>query len=439
MDTVDFPTWFGIGSYGGWVTTILAAVSIATYASRRHRGTPLQLARSILVPLLASCFMLAAVWWNQSRLDLYGPTLSAGEITFWLCWTAWWGWGVPLGMLIGYLLLAPPQPVPVRAGPHGTYPPGKDRLADPGRQVEPLGAGRPWGRLIHLDGHLAERSLPLSRQLTLLGRELDNDIVLDDERASRHHAELRWDNGRVQVLDYGSMNGTLINGQAARGQVPLRSGDVLQFGSRTYRVEFLTSGALAHLPYFRDEPTHKVPRVPSQPRPATPPLVLVGLTGVAVGIRWQLSDPVMIIGREVERPIALPDPSVSRPHAQIMRQPAGYFISDLDSSNGTLLNGEPLTAPTLLSAGDVLRIGVVELRCEIATTAVPPTIPLDSQLRAQAEAGSDSGVDREYAAPFETSSSTLVFSQQPLAADEQTRSPVPQLTPLHLRPPDPSS
>src|SRR5262249_34967649 len=214
-----------------------------------------------------------------------------------------------------------------------------------------------------LDGQIAERSVPLTLQVTLLGREQDNDIVLDDERTSRHHAELRWDNGHVQLLDYGSMNGTLINGQAARGPVPLRSGDMLRFGSQTYRIEFLTSGALARLPHFRDEPTHKVPRPPSQPRPATPPLVLVGLSGVVEGVRWQLSEPVMIIGRDAERQIALPDPLVSHSHAQIIRQLAGYFISDLDSSNGTLLNGEPLVAPTLLSPGDVLQIGSVELRC----------------------------------------------------------------------------
>src|SRR5262245_9785501 len=315
MSSLDFPTWFGLGSYGGLATTILAAVGISTYASRRHRGTPLQLARSILVPLFASCFMLASVWWNQGRLNFYGPTLSSGEVTFWLCWTALWGWGVPLGMLAGYLLLAPPQPAPARASHHGTYPPGKVRLTDPGRQVEPLGVTRPWGRLVHFDGQLAERSLPLTLQVTLLGRELDNDIVLDDERTSRHHAELRWDNGHVQLLDYGSMNGTLINGQAARGPVPLKSGDMLRLGSQTYRIEFLTSGALARLPHFRDEPTHKVPRPPSQPRPATPPLVLVGLSGVVEGVRWQLSDPVMIIGRDAERQIALPDPLVSHNHA----------------------------------------------------------------------------------------------------------------------------
>jgi len=98
----------------------------------------------------------------------------------------------------------------------------------------------------------------------------------------------------------------------------------------------------------------------------------------------------MLIGRDAEHQIVLPDPSVSRTHAQIVRQPAGYFISDLDSSNGTLLNGERLSAPMPLAPGDILCVGIVELRCEVAVTAVPPTVPLDGHMLKQAL--SDTGV-----------------------------------------------
>jgi predicted component of type VI protein secretion system len=88
---------------------------------------------------------------------------------------------------------------------------------------------------------------------------------------------------------------------------------------------------------------------------------------------------------------------VSRQHAQIVRQRAGYYISDVGSSNGTLLNGVPLIAPTLLAQGDVLRLGTIELRCEAAaepTDALadnsgwmaPPTqAMLGSQLRPNKE------------------------------------------------------
>src|SRR5262249_55179836 len=163
-----------------------------------------------------------------------------------------------------------------------------------------------------------------------------------------------------------------------------------------------------------------------QPRPATPPLVLVGLSGVVEGVRWQLSEPVMIIGRDAERQIALPDPLVSHSHAQIIRQLAGYFISDLDSSNGTLLNGEPLVAPTLLSPGDVLQIGSVELRCEVAATAVPPTVPLHDHLRALAETTTSAERAGKYAAPLEAfaPSAPLPHAQSSLS-EERGRSSTP--------------
>src|SRR5262249_23127254 len=159
--------------------------------------------------------------------------------------------------------------------------------------------------------------------------------------------------------------------------------------------------------------------------------------GVVEGVRWQLSDPVMIIGRDAERQIALPDPLVSHNHAQIIRQPAGYFISDLDSSNGTLLNGEPLIAPTLLSPGHVLQIGAVALRCEVVTTAVPPTVPLEDHLRAQVVTANSAESVSEYAAPFEAfATSAPLPHAQMSAAEEQIHSPAPRLMPHRLRPSD---
>ncbi|HEX8727926.1 MAG TPA: FHA domain-containing protein, partial [Ktedonobacterales bacterium] len=49
---------------------------------------------------------------------------------------------------------------------------------------------------------------------------------------------------------------------------------------------------------------------------------------------------------------------------QIARQPAGYFVADLQSSNGVTVNGGRLTAPTQIFAGDVIGLGDALLRCE---------------------------------------------------------------------------
>lgn len=377
MGNLDFPLWFGLGSYGGLIIGLLAASAIAAHALIRKRGTSRQLAHCVLVCLAAACLSFVPIWWNQNQLDLYGPSLPPREVLLVLAWTALCGWVVPLGMLVGYTVLAKPQPIGVLV-PRSRVSAGDlpSSLDDPARQVEPLGANRAWGQLVPLTETGAGQPITLTRQLTLLGREYDNDVVVDDERTSRHHAELRWEQGRVRLLDRGSMNGAFVNRQPARGATPLASGDVIELGAQRYRVELfpVLAGDTDGLADTRKMASAR--RLAAQR--AASALVLVGERG-AKGRRWEVSQSLATIGRDVERQICLPDASVSRQHAQIVRQQAGYYLADLQSSNGVYVNDEPLTEPRLLHAGDVIRIGEVVLRCEAAGDGMPaaaPTHPL---------------------------------------------------------------
>ena len=59
-----------------------------------------------------------------------------------------------------------------------------------------------------------------------------------------------------------------------------------------------------------------------------------------------------------------PDPAdqkTSRHHAMLQRQGVVYQISDLNSGNGTYVNGKRITEPTLLKNGDILQIGDTKL------------------------------------------------------------------------------
>ncbi|HEV2237058.1 MAG TPA: FHA domain-containing protein, partial [Ktedonobacterales bacterium] len=352
-----------------------------------HRGTHRAHARALVYCLLACALTLAPLAWGRRRFDVLGPTLSPWEIAFWLAWTALAGWSAPLGLGLAYVLRAGPRPVtasvPVPAAVrHVTNSSQPAAPNDPGRHIEPLGAGVAWGNLVPVIGIFAERTLALTRQTTILGRESDCDIVVPDDRASRYHAELRWDHGVASLVDRGSTNGTRVNGQRVIGQALLRDGDVLAIGAHHYRFQLVQvepseptdllgeSGGLA---------TSKVPGVAgaSGSRPSrTSPIIVVAETGAARGRHWELRGQISVIGRGSEYAVNLPDTSVSRPHAQLIWQGNDVYAQDLDSANGTRLNGTPLAAPARLREGDLLRVGEVTLRCVALGAATEDTLPV---------------------------------------------------------------
>ncbi len=73
--------------------------------------------------------------------------------------------------------------------------------------------------------------------------------------------------------------------------------------------------------------------------------------------RFPLSGTRVTIGRSRESDIFLPDQWLSRNHAAIEQRPEGYFVNDLSSKNGTLLNGEPLQQWQRLRPGDIITLG----------------------------------------------------------------------------------
>ncbi|HEY7513746.1 MAG TPA: SpoIIE family protein phosphatase, partial [Vicinamibacteria bacterium] len=73
--------------------------------------------------------------------------------------------------------------------------------------------------------------------------------------------------------------------------------------------------------------------------------------------RYPLGRNRVTIGRSRESDIFLPDQWLSRHHAAIEERPDGYWVSDLKSKNGTLLNGEPIRDWKKLRAGDVITLG----------------------------------------------------------------------------------
>ncbi|HEY7349723.1 MAG TPA: FHA domain-containing protein [Ktedonobacterales bacterium] len=374
MITANFPMWFRAGCYGGLGCSLLVAAGVATYALARRRGTPRQLAGAMLGCLAAAVCILPAIIWSQTRLDLQGPALSVSEVLLWLAWVAVIGWMLPLGISAGFLLLAPPfDPRQLRlrqASRAVRILPVSESLEE--RQREPLGPGVTWGVLVHLDGPYLQRRVALSRQVILLGRERDNDILLETDLASRYHAELRLDRGRAYLMDRGSMNGTSVNGQKIWGLAPLQDGDLLEIGGQRFRYEDplrqMRQNARPASQQEQDGGAHdgETLALPAlRPQPAQPEisggrLLLSG--GPGAGQVFQLNKAVITIGRSSECDVFIPDASISRQHAQILRQETGWYVQDLGSRNGAALNGQRLSSPQRLVDGDTLTIGNIPLR-----------------------------------------------------------------------------
>jgi pSer/pThr/pTyr-binding forkhead associated (FHA) protein len=79
------------------------------------------------------------------------------------------------------------------------------------------------------------RVIAIAQPQFLIGRGSDCDLRLLGTDISRHHCLLRLSAHEVVLMDLGSQNGTLCNGQRVRSQIELKSGDVLQVG--TCRLE----------------------------------------------------------------------------------------------------------------------------------------------------------------------------------------------------------
>lgn len=81
--------------------------------------------------------------------------------------------------------------------------------------------------------------------------------------------------------------------------------------------------------------------------------------------------PVTSIGRASGNTVVLTDDYVSNEHALLMLRGQQWWLEDLNSRNGTYLNGVPLQEPTIVSPGDLLTIGRTELKVEpVSTLAV---------------------------------------------------------------------
>ena len=89
---------------------------------------------------------------------------------------------------------------------------------------------------------------------------------------------------------------------------------------------------------------------------------LIQYNGANLGKRIQLNEQRIVVGRTPESHLFVMEASISRQHAAISSNAAGFEIEDLGSSNGTFVNDVKVTGRTLLKDGDMIRLGTILFR-----------------------------------------------------------------------------
>jgi len=196
-----------------------------------------------------------------------------------------------------------------------------------------------------------EERLLFPEQNIQIGRASENDIVLADSKVSRNHAELAWNGTGFTLRDLSSANGTFVNAQRLVNNTRLlHDGD-----------EIHLSKVLIYYEIVRSESTEPVPTTIKTTEPlGQSGSFLVVSGGPDLGQQYPLWGDVITIGRasrEATWEIRLTDRAVSRPHARLEHRDDGFYLVDLDSANGTLLNGIPVQAPAVLKDGDEISVG----------------------------------------------------------------------------------
>ncbi len=213
----------------------------------------------------------------------------------------------------------------------------------------------------------ASRTVELGDEAVSLGRTPDNTIPVDDIGASRKHAQILFIGRGYEVVDLGSRNGTKVNGVKVPRAV-LRHGDVIAIGAFEIVFEEGDGGADAGGLEIEELDLGGGAGVPAAaparggggaPAPVGA-CVLRIVDGERKGEEVPLKGARVTLGRRATNTVSYQDSSVSGVHCEITREANGYVLRDLGSTNGTLVDGEPVVE-TLLRHNSRIRVGAQRL------------------------------------------------------------------------------
>jgi pSer/pThr/pTyr-binding forkhead associated (FHA) protein len=223
-----------------------------------------------------------------------------------------------------------------------------------------------------------------------VGRQ-GTDVIVGDGTVSRVHARLMIENGAFTVEDLGSTNGTKVGDLRLppNQPVPAGNGTPLKFGNWRVTLEMAAPAPVAEPTIVGDrtivgtppvddrtlvgQPPAAVSETPAAPQTAVPVGEQVAVLRSLAEAQEVADIPVPLgtitIGRKADNTVPLThDAYISGRHAQLTTDNTGTYLTDLGSTNGTLINGKMINPheKELLLEGDEVRFGQSAYRFELA-------------------------------------------------------------------------
>ena len=210
-------------------------------------------------------------------------------------------------------------------------------------------------------------SLDIDGGEVTIGRDADRSLVLPSASVSRRHAKLVLNGPQPFVIDEGSANGVVVNGQRIAGPTAIVPGvrvDIAEF-----HLEFEQPGMGPPPPMIPGGGfTEAVAPISDRAAPPMGDLAdvvrLVANGGPFDGRIFDVPPGEVGVGRAVDNELVLDDPSLSRKHAKMRRVGVGRVeVEDLNSSNGTYVNGRKVGRGAA-GPGDTVRFGDLIFRVQ---------------------------------------------------------------------------
>lgn len=182
---------------------------------------------------------------------------------------------------------------------------------------------------------------------TSIGKSKSNDIVLGEPSVSRFHAVIAKKRRDWTVTDTFSKNGVKVNGEKIEGKGVIEDGDIIEIGASSFEFRCADAISSATKQQIKNEADTTVQKA----------VAFAVLVDVKSRKPIYLKKHDVLIGRGGDCDIQILSDAVSAKHARIHQTSRGWALSDLDSLNGTKLNGRFINQPQLIFDEDMLTFG----------------------------------------------------------------------------------